>query len=277
MRFRRIELAVRHPRAGAGACAHAFARSLQGHRPQCRGARSCRRFGQAETRPSSSSAAASTPPTRRLTAAFPRTGSRSHCGLDPMTYVGRSRPRSRTFGSLRKPISGTRRLVTLPQGQQVRLQEIPVAPCRRLRSRRAGGLPLHGRHVLCPREGRRRAAGRRRHPAGRTVSPTRSCSPPVRSAASTRCSRSAVSRRLPRSPSGPQRFEPVDVIVGPGNDYVQEAKRQLTGVVGIDGIEGPSELVVIADEQAKAELDRARPRSAGRARAGHAAGAPERQ
>ena len=46
----------------------------------------------------------------------------------------------------------------------------------------------------------------------------------------------------------------VDVIVGPGNDYVQEAKRQVTGIVGIDGIEGPSELVVIAEEQADAEL-----------------------
>jgi histidinol dehydrogenase len=46
----------------------------------------------------------------------------------------------------------------------------------------------------------------------------------------------------------------VDVIVGPGNDYVQEAKRQVTGVVGIDGIEGPSELVVIAEEEAEADL-----------------------
>jgi histidinol dehydrogenase len=36
------------------------------------------------------------------------------------------------------------------------------------------------------------------------------------------------------------------VIVGPGNQYVQEAKRQLVGQVGIDGIAGPSELVVIA-------------------------------
>ena len=44
------------------------------------------------------------------------------------------------------------------------------------------------------------------------------------------------------------------MIVGPGNDYVQEAKRQVTGPVGIDGIEGPSELVVIADEHADREL-----------------------
>ena len=53
---------------------------------------------------------------------------------------------------------------------------------------------------------------------------------------------------------GTDTVQPVDVIAGPGNDYVQEAKRQVTGMVGIDGIEGPSELVVIADEQADASL-----------------------
>jgi histidinol dehydrogenase len=37
----------------------------------------------------------------------------------------------------------------------------------------------------------------------------------------------------------------VDVIVGPGNLYVQEAKRQLSGVVGIDGFAGPSDLCVL--------------------------------
>ncbi len=37
----------------------------------------------------------------------------------------------------------------------------------------------------------------------------------------------------------------VDVIVGPGNLYVQEAKRQLSGVVGIDGFAGPSDLLVV--------------------------------
>ncbi|MGZ4168536.1 MAG: histidinol dehydrogenase [Solirubrobacteraceae bacterium] len=39
----------------------------------------------------------------------------------------------------------------------------------------------------------------------------------------------------------------VDVIVGPGNLYVQEAKRQVFGRVGIDGFAGPSDLMVIAD------------------------------
>jgi histidinol dehydrogenase len=42
--------------------------------------------------------------------------------------------------------------------------------------------------------------------------------------------------------------------VGPGNAYVQEAKRQLVGVVGIDGIAGPSELAIVAGEGADAEL-----------------------
>ncbi|WP_425408638.1 histidinol dehydrogenase [Hyphococcus sp.] len=40
---------------------------------------------------------------------------------------------------------------------------------------------------------------------------------------------------------------PVDVIVGPGNAYVAEAKRQVFGVVGIDSVAGPSEILVVAD------------------------------
>jgi histidinol dehydrogenase len=52
---------------------------------------------------------------------------------------------------------------------------------------------------------------------------------------------------------GTELIEPVDVIAGPGNRYVQEAKRQLAGEVGIDGIAGPSELMVIAGDTAPAE------------------------
>jgi histidinol dehydrogenase len=46
----------------------------------------------------------------------------------------------------------------------------------------------------------------------------------------------------------------VDVIVGPGNLYVQEAKRQLSGEVGIDGFAGPSDLLVIFGEDADPRL-----------------------
>jgi sulfopropanediol 3-dehydrogenase len=46
----------------------------------------------------------------------------------------------------------------------------------------------------------------------------------------------------------------VDMLVGPGNAYVAEAKRQLFGRVGIDLLAGPTEILVIADETADAEM-----------------------
>jgi histidinol dehydrogenase len=46
---------------------------------------------------------------------------------------------------------------------------------------------------------------------------------------------------------GTETIQPVDVITGPGNAWVAEAKRQLYGVVGIDMVAGPSELLVVAD------------------------------
>lgn len=46
---------------------------------------------------------------------------------------------------------------------------------------------------------------------------------------------------------GTERIRPVDVITGPGNAWVAEAKRQLYGVVGIDMVAGPSEILLIAD------------------------------
>ncbi len=45
----------------------------------------------------------------------------------------------------------------------------------------------------------------------------------------------------------------VDMIVGPGNAYVSEAKRQLFGQVGIDSVAGPSEVLIVADDTAPAE------------------------
>jgi histidinol dehydrogenase len=50
---------------------------------------------------------------------------------------------------------------------------------------------------------------------------------------------------------GTERIAPVDVITGPGNAWVAEAKRQLYGVVGIDMVAGPSEIVVVADGKNK--------------------------
>lgn len=53
---------------------------------------------------------------------------------------------------------------------------------------------------------------------------------------------------------GTETIQGVDMIVGPGNAYVAEAKRQLFGQVGIDLLAGPTEVLVIADETADAEM-----------------------
>ena len=53
---------------------------------------------------------------------------------------------------------------------------------------------------------------------------------------------------------GTETIVPVDIIVGPGNAYVAEAKRQLYGRVGIDLFAGPTEILVIADDTADAEM-----------------------
>ncbi|HEY7831255.1 MAG TPA: histidinol dehydrogenase [Solirubrobacteraceae bacterium] len=53
---------------------------------------------------------------------------------------------------------------------------------------------------------------------------------------------------------GTESVERVDVIVGPGNLYVQEAKRQLSSLVGIDGFAGPSDLLVVLGEDADPRL-----------------------
>ena len=53
---------------------------------------------------------------------------------------------------------------------------------------------------------------------------------------------------------GTQEIQPVDMIVGPGNQYVTEAKRQCYGQVGIDFVAGPSEVLVIADGSGTPEI-----------------------
>jgi sulfopropanediol 3-dehydrogenase len=53
---------------------------------------------------------------------------------------------------------------------------------------------------------------------------------------------------------GTETIEPVDMLVGPGNAFVAEAKRQLYGKVGIDLFAGPTETMIIADDTVDAEL-----------------------
>src|SRR6185369_687101 len=53
---------------------------------------------------------------------------------------------------------------------------------------------------------------------------------------------------------GTESIAPVDMLVGPGNAFVAEAKRQLYGRVGIDLFAGPTETLVIADDSVDAEI-----------------------
>ncbi len=49
---------------------------------------------------------------------------------------------------------------------------------------------------------------------------------------------------------GTETITPVDFIVGPGNKFINEAKRQVMGDVGVDSLSGPSELLILADDSA---------------------------
>jgi histidinol dehydrogenase len=146
------------------------------------------------------------------------------------------------------------RSVDLPEGHRVELAELPV--------RRAGAYVPGGRApypstlVMCAVTAR--AAG---------VDELAVCAPPgpggrahpVVLAACCLCGVTEVYRMggaqaVAALAYGTESVPAVDVIVGPGNSYVQEAKRQLAGTVGIDGIAGPSELVVVMTTGADPEL-----------------------
>jgi sulfopropanediol 3-dehydrogenase len=53
---------------------------------------------------------------------------------------------------------------------------------------------------------------------------------------------------------GTESIKPVDIIAGPGNKWVTEAKRQVNGIVGLDLQAGPSEILIIADETGEADI-----------------------
>ena len=113
----------------------------------------------------------------------------------------------------------------------------------------------------------------RRAPTARS---TRRSSAPAGCAACERVYRMGGAQAIAALAYGTETVARVDVVVGPGNLYVQEAKRQLSATVGIDGFAGPSDLLVVLG----AEVGRARDRARGarHARAGRARrGQPRRR
>src|SRR5215207_6900734 len=129
--------------------------------------------------------------------------------------------------------------VTLDQGQSVRLRDVPV---RRAAVYAPGGRAPYPSSVVMGAV-TARAAG---------VDEVVVAAPPhpVILAAAALCGADEVyamggAQAIAALALGTQSVPRVDVIVGPGNLYVQEAKRQLSGIVGIDGFAGPSDLCVV--------------------------------
>lgn len=173
--------------------------------------------------------------------------------LEPQVLAGLRKAianvRATAEAQLREPVR-----VALPEGQSIEMSEPPV--------RRAGAYVPGGRAaypssvVMCAVTAQ--VAG---------VDEIALCAPPgpggqahpVILAACGLCGVNEVYRMggaqaIAALAYGTETVRRVDVIVGPGNPYVTEAKRQVAGFVGIDGLNGPSELVVVADAGADAEL-----------------------
>jgi histidinol dehydrogenase len=144
--------------------------------------------------------------------------------------------------------------VDLPQGQRVAVAEVPV---RRVGVYVPGGRAPYPSTVVMAAV-TARVAG---------VDQIAVCAPPgprgeahpVILAACVLCEVSEVYRMggaqaVAALAYGTDSVPPVDVIVGPGNAWVTEAKRQVFGEVGIDGLAGPSELAVVASPGADAAL-----------------------
>ena len=112
-----------------------------------------------------------------------------------------------------------------------------------------------------------RVGRRRRRSSSARRRPTRRCSPRARCCGADQVLRVGGAHAVAALAYGTESIERVDVIAGPGNEWVQEAKRQVSGDVGIDGFLGPSDVLVLADGSDRPAAGRTRPARPGRARA----------
>ena len=167
--------------------------------------------------------------------------------LDPAVRAGLELARA-NVGRVAEAGLGEDRDIELPQGQRIRLRELPVA---RAAVYAPGGRQPYPSSVIMGAV-TARAAG---VPEVVVAAPAH----PVILAACALCGADEVYRMggaqaIAALACGTETIRPVDVIVGPGNLYVQEAKRQLFGRVGIDGFAGPSDLLVLASAGADPHL-----------------------
>jgi histidinol dehydrogenase len=146
-----------------------------------------------------------------------------------------------------------RKAVELPEGQVVDVEELPV--------RRAGVYAPAGRAAypssVVMAAATARAAGVEQIAVCAGPGPEGEIHPAILAACSL-CGvdevyRAGGAQAIAALAHGTETVAAVDVVAGPGGPWVQEAKRQVVGTVGIDGIAGPSELVVVSDGDADAE------------------------
>ena len=149
---------------------------------------------------------------------------------------------------LREPVA-----VELPEGQSVEIAEVPV---RRVGVYAPGGRAAYpSTVVMCAVTAR--AAGVEEIAVCAPPGPGGRAHPAILAACVlcgvTEVYRMGGAQAIAALAYGSESVLPVDLIAGPGNAYVQEAKRQVVGQVGIDGIAGPSELIVLAGAGADPE------------------------
>jgi histidinol dehydrogenase len=141
------------------------------------------------------------------------------------------------------------RLATLPQGQQVALRDVPV---------RRAAVYVPGGRAPYPSTVAMGVVTARVAGVAEVVVCTPSADPMVLAACAlagaSEVYRMGGAQAIAALTFGTRTVAPVDVIVGPGNLYVQEAKRQLSGVIGIDGFAGPSDLLVVLGGDAAADV-----------------------
>jgi histidinol dehydrogenase len=148
---------------------------------------------------------------------------------------------------------GEERTVELPQGHLVRLREVPVG---------AAGLYAPGGRAAYPSSVLMTALPAQAAGVGRIALATPPGPDgrvhPVTLAAAALCGIEEIyavggAQAIFALAYGTESITPVDVVAGPGNSWVQEAKRSVYGTVGIDSLAGPSELMIIAGHDTEAE------------------------
>jgi histidinol dehydrogenase len=168
-------------------------------------------------------------------------------GLDPDVRSGLELARDNVDAVARAGLAGDRD-VELRQGQRIRLRELPVA--RAAIYAPGGRRPYPSSVVMGVVTARAAGVGE-----VAVAAPAHA----VILAAAALCGADEVYRiggaqAIAALALGTETVRAVDVIAGPGNLYVQEAKRQLSGHVGIDGFAGPSDLLVLASAGADPHL-----------------------